>query len=165
MVLLDLLGARNPQFLNYFNRTERLYEHLVYTESRLLSLGSLEQPEQKYNKQNPAYFHPYSNPLFYTIRIEDDHLPFLHRNVRRNCYCYFMQIADEILCKFQKKKIFLKKMPIFRFLIQVPILHLIPHRFPEVWHTPQDNYDVIHFPTVANLDKILGIFCLEYLLL
>lgn len=115
MVLLDLLGARNPQFLNYFNRTERLYEHLVYTESRLLSLGSLEQPEQKYNKQNPAYFHPYSNPLFYTIRIEDDHLPFLHRNVRRNCYCYFMQIADEILCKFQKKKYFFKKNADFSF--------------------------------------------------
>lgn len=84
MVLLDLIGTRNPQFLNYFNKTGRLYDHLVYTESRLLSLGSFREYGSSYNKQQRAYFHPLSNPLFYNIRIEDDHIPFLVRKVSGN---------------------------------------------------------------------------------
>lgn len=81
MVLLDLLGTRNPQFLNYFNQTEQLYEHMVFTEARLHSLGAFKEYGSSNTRRQPAYFHPYSNPLFYTIRIEDDHIPFLNRNV------------------------------------------------------------------------------------
>lgn len=45
----------------------------------------------------------------------------------------------------------------------VKILHLIPHPFPEVWHTDRDNADIIHYPTVTNLNRILRVFVLEYL--
>lgn len=45
----------------------------------------------------------------------------------------------------------------------VPILHVIPLPFPQVWHTPDDNYSVLHFPTIASLNKIFQIFTLSYL--
>lgn len=45
----------------------------------------------------------------------------------------------------------------------VPILHLIPHPFPEVWHTSRDNRDAIDMSTVDNLCKILRAFVASYL--
>ncbi|XP_004711226.1 glutaminyl-peptide cyclotransferase [Echinops telfairi] len=45
----------------------------------------------------------------------------------------------------------------------VPILHLIPSPFPEVWHTMDDNEENLDPPTIDNLNKILQIFVLEYL--
>lgn len=45
----------------------------------------------------------------------------------------------------------------------VPVLHLIPIPFPEVWHTPGDNRDAVDINTVENINKILRIFLAEYL--
>ncbi|CRK93428.1 CLUMA_CG006964, isoform A [Clunio marinus] len=45
----------------------------------------------------------------------------------------------------------------------VPILHLIPVPFPEVWHKMNDNIDAIDVTTVENINKILRIFIAEYL--
>ncbi|GLH01892.1 Glutaminyl-peptide cyclotransferase [Gryllus bimaculatus] len=50
------------------------------------------------------------------------------------------------------------------FLLRgVPILHVIPHPFPEVWHTPRDNRDAVDLTTVDNLMKILRVFVASYL--
>lgn len=50
------------------------------------------------------------------------------------------------------------------FLLRgVPILHMIPHPFPEVWHTPRDNRDAVDLATVDNLMKILRVFVASYL--
>lgn len=45
----------------------------------------------------------------------------------------------------------------------VPVLHLIPVPFPKVWHTINDNRNVIDYKTVEDLCKILNVFVLEYL--
>ncbi|KAL5280507.1 QPCT family protein [Megaselia abdita] len=45
----------------------------------------------------------------------------------------------------------------------VPVLHLIPVPFPKVWHTVDDNRNVIDYKTVEDLCKILNVFVLEYL--
>lgn len=45
----------------------------------------------------------------------------------------------------------------------VPILHLIPVPFPEVWHKPGDNRSVIDMHTVENINRLLRIFVIEYL--
>jgi glutaminyl-peptide cyclotransferase len=45
----------------------------------------------------------------------------------------------------------------------VPIVHVIPTPFPEVWHKDSDNRQNIHFPTVNNLVKIFKIFVAQYL--
>ncbi|XP_075230629.1 glutaminyl-peptide cyclotransferase-like isoform X2 [Lycorma delicatula] len=53
--------------------------------------------------------------------------------------------------------------PFVRSNTPVPILHLIPTPFPSVWHTESDNYDVLHFPTIDNLNKIFRVFVVSYL--
>ncbi|XP_038670403.1 glutaminyl-peptide cyclotransferase-like [Scyliorhinus canicula] len=45
----------------------------------------------------------------------------------------------------------------------VPILHLIPSPFPQVWHRMEDNEDNLDPITIDNLNKILQLFVLEYL--
>ncbi|KAM8946271.1 glutaminyl-peptide cyclotransferase [Pelodytes ibericus] len=45
----------------------------------------------------------------------------------------------------------------------VPVLHLIPSPFPDVWHTMQDNEDSLDYVTIDNINKILQVFVLEYL--
>lgn len=50
------------------------------------------------------------------------------------------------------------------FMIRkVPILHIIPTPFPDVWHTPDDNRQAIDMHTVENLNKIFRVFIAEYL--
>lgn len=49
------------------------------------------------------------------------------------------------------------------FLLGVPVLHLIPSPFPEVWHTMDDNEENLDETTIDNLNKILQVFVLEYL--
>uniref|UniRef100_A0A182LYL7 Glutaminyl-peptide cyclotransferase n=1 Tax=Anopheles culicifacies TaxID=139723 RepID=A0A182LYL7_9DIPT len=45
----------------------------------------------------------------------------------------------------------------------VPILHIIPSPFPDVWHKLEDNGDIVDVPTVRNLIRIFSVFVLEYL--
>ncbi|XP_072491957.1 glutaminyl-peptide cyclotransferase isoform X1 [Notamacropus eugenii] len=45
----------------------------------------------------------------------------------------------------------------------VPILHLIPFPFPDVWHTMDDNEENLDKPSISNLNKILQVFVSEYL--
>ncbi|XP_078413414.1 glutaminyl-peptide cyclotransferase isoform X2 [Cetorhinus maximus] len=45
----------------------------------------------------------------------------------------------------------------------VPILHIIPSPFPQVWHRMEDNEDNLDPTTIDNLNKILQLFVLEYL--
>ncbi|OXB54920.1 hypothetical protein ASZ78_014184 [Callipepla squamata] len=47
--------------------------------------------------------------------------------------------------------------------IGVPVLHLIPSPFPEVWHTLEDTEENLDQTTIENLSKILQVFVLEYL--
>jgi hypothetical protein len=55
------------------------------------------------------------------------------------------------------------KTVISNFFSGVPILHLIPSPFPDVWHKEGDNYSALDFNTIANLNKIMRIFVAEYL--
>ncbi|XP_078261206.1 glutaminyl-peptide cyclotransferase [Rhinoraja longicauda] len=45
----------------------------------------------------------------------------------------------------------------------VPILHIIPTPFPQVWHSMEDNEINLDPTTIENLNKILQLFVLEYL--
>lgn len=70
LVLLDLLGAPNPNFYNYFKNTEFWYKQMGLAEQILANNKMLKD----YNPRN-SYFQPRS----INARIEDDHLPFLQR--------------------------------------------------------------------------------------
>uniref|UniRef100_A0A182INA0 glutaminyl-peptide cyclotransferase n=1 Tax=Anopheles atroparvus TaxID=41427 RepID=A0A182INA0_ANOAO len=50
------------------------------------------------------------------------------------------------------------------FLVRgVPVLHIIPSPFPDVWHKLEDNGDIVDLPTVNNLIKIFRVFIAEYI--
>ncbi|XP_063824743.1 glutaminyl-peptide cyclotransferase-like [Ostrinia nubilalis] len=77
LVLLDLLGAPNPAFYSYFRSTEKWYIRMVSAESRLADLDQLESYAKDIEDQNNKYFKLSSSRAI----IEDDHIPFLRRNV------------------------------------------------------------------------------------
>jgi glutaminyl-peptide cyclotransferase len=70
LILLDLIGARNPTFSNNFENTQRWFVRLSQIERELDQMNLL-----KNHKRNYFQFNRPLGP------IEDDHLPFLHRNV------------------------------------------------------------------------------------
>lgn len=74
LVLLDLIGAPNPTFYSYFLDTHSLYMELVDIEQKLNHLKYIEShpPETK-----TTYF----SKSFTLARIEDDHIPFMKKNV------------------------------------------------------------------------------------
>ncbi|KOC60619.1 Glutaminyl-peptide cyclotransferase [Habropoda laboriosa] len=75
LVLLDLIGAPDPTFYNYFSNTEKWYSLLIAIESTLASLNKFES--YSYEQPTQKYFQPYSMEA----SIEDDHIPFLHRDI------------------------------------------------------------------------------------
>ncbi|XP_049868829.1 glutaminyl-peptide cyclotransferase-like [Pectinophora gossypiella] len=75
LVLLDLLGAPDPVFYSYFQATEKWYVRLAAAEQRLAELNQLQAYTK--GKAEQTYFRLRSSGAF----IEDDHIPFLRRNV------------------------------------------------------------------------------------
>ena len=89
--MLDLLGGPEPRFYNYFPDTEGWYYQLVDIESRLGAAGFLVEhahnsaQAQSHNAQSRKKRHQgYFQPFSIQVGIEDDHLPFLRRNVSVN---------------------------------------------------------------------------------
>jgi len=112
-VLLDLLGAKDPTIISSQESTDPWFRKLIEIEEGLLSINAITTPRI------------FSNMRVRRLGIEDDHIPFLRRNV--------------------------------------PILHLIPVPFPDVWHKIEDNGDAVDYPTVEKLNKILRVFVSEFL--
>ncbi|XP_012543359.1 glutaminyl-peptide cyclotransferase isoform X2 [Monomorium pharaonis] len=75
LVLLDLLGAPDPTFYNYFKNTEKWYSLLVNIEKKLAHMRKFES--YSYGRPEQRYFQPYS----FEAHIEDDHIPFLKKDV------------------------------------------------------------------------------------
>ena len=76
-VLLDLLGAKNPNIPSYFPTTHWAYKHLAKVEARLRKLNLLESTP-------PRPFLPAAAKMPQTSRgyIADDHIPFMQRGVQ-----------------------------------------------------------------------------------
>lgn len=75
LVLLDLLGAPDPVFFSYFQSTEKWYVRLAVAEQRLAELDQFEGYSK--GKAEQTYFRLRSSGAL----IEDDHIPFMRRNV------------------------------------------------------------------------------------
>ncbi|XP_063773641.1 glutaminyl-peptide cyclotransferase isoform X2 [Pseudophryne corroboree] len=116
LILLDLIGAANATFPNYFQNTNRWYNRLQSIERRLHDLGLL-----KDHSTETLYF----LSSLRARQVDDDHVPFLQRGV--------------------------------------PVLHLIPSPFPDVWHTMEDTEENLDSSTINNINKIVQVFVLEYL--
>lgn len=115
LVLLDLLGTKDTKFYSFFPETERWHRHLSQIEKKLKASSLI----------------PSRQPLHFLEKstfgmIEDDHIPFLRRDV--------------------------------------PVLHIIPARFPAIWHTEKDDYSALDFPTIDTLNKVLQVFTYSYIM-
>uniref|UniRef100_A0A182J3R5 Glutaminyl-peptide cyclotransferase n=1 Tax=Anopheles atroparvus TaxID=41427 RepID=A0A182J3R5_ANOAO len=72
LVLLDLIGSENPKFYNFFPNTRNYHRRLSKIESGLR--------ENKLLLKDPKSGTMFLDETLYS-RIEDDHLPFLKRNI------------------------------------------------------------------------------------
>lgn len=117
------MGAPDPNFYNFFQDTEDEYLKFCDLEKQLSTLGMLEQYTYSgvTDKRDFTYFREGTIATF----IEDDHIPFLQRNV--------------------------------------PVVHVIPVPFPNVWHTLKDDRSIVDYQTVENLNRVLRLFVLQYL--
>ncbi|XP_067647844.1 glutaminyl-peptide cyclotransferase-like isoform X2 [Eurosta solidaginis] len=80
LVLLDLIGSADPTFYSFFANTEAWYSRFIALEERLSNVNMLDRYiSNGVSRQYPnRYFQP--NTLR-SSHIEDDHVPFLKRNV------------------------------------------------------------------------------------
>lgn len=69
LVLLDLLGASNPELHNFYPETSLWFDTMQQSERQMIS-SNLWSGSRNYFRSAPS-----------DNRIEDDHLPFLHRGV------------------------------------------------------------------------------------
>lgn len=71
LVLLDLIGHKDANFYNYFPNTARWFSRMVEAENKLDNLGLLSPRNTRYFVDRDAF----------NTNIEDDHIPFLKKNV------------------------------------------------------------------------------------
>lgn len=81
MVLLDLLGATNSQFPNFYRSTSWLFDKLVNLENRLNYQSILKTISAKTGEALISLFNPNSFLTYRGEMIGDDHVPFLTRGV------------------------------------------------------------------------------------
>lgn len=80
LMLLDLIGAPDPKFYSFFQNTESWYTRFLNIEARLADAGLMERyVSSGIARHDPdRYFQP---SALRSSFIEDDHIPFLKRNV------------------------------------------------------------------------------------
>lgn len=81
MVLLDLLGATNSQFPNFYRSTSWLFDKLINLENRLNYQSILKTISAKTGEALISLFNPNSFLTYRGEMIGDDHVPFLTRGV------------------------------------------------------------------------------------
>ncbi|KAI4139390.1 MAG: hypothetical protein L6R39_006309 [Caloplaca ligustica] len=83
-VLLDLLGAQNPNVPSYFKTTHWAYRKMADLERRLRSLSLFESVSKGASKRDTSPFLPdfdKKGDRWLGGAIEDDHIPFMDRGV------------------------------------------------------------------------------------
>jgi glutaminyl-peptide cyclotransferase len=81
MILLDLLGATNSQFPNFYRSTSWLFDKLINIENRLNYQSILKTISAKTGEALISLFNPNSFLTYRGEMIGDDHVPFLTRGV------------------------------------------------------------------------------------
>lgn len=135
-VLLDLLGAKNPNVPSYFKTTHWAYKHMADVEKRLRNLGLFKSSPNHESKRSAGQ--PRAKERVFLSEasktdsdrwlgglIGDDHEPFLARGVE--------------------------------------ILHIITSPFPRVWHTIDDDGEHLDIDTVEDWALLTTAFAAEWL--
>ncbi|TFK30202.1 glutaminyl-peptide cyclotransferase-like protein [Coprinopsis marcescibilis] len=83
LILLDLLGAKQPLIRSSFIDTAWMFDHMVAVEERLGTNGAFAYDEEQSMAPGKwtSYFVKRNKDIFHMGGIGDDHLPFLNRGV------------------------------------------------------------------------------------
>jgi glutaminyl-peptide cyclotransferase len=135
-VLLDLLGSQNPIIPSYFPTTHWAYKNMANVEKRMRAMRLLKS-SPNHSSKRPKNSRPTKEPMFLS-------------EVNKGAYAQWMGggIEDDHI-PFMKRG--------------VPVLHMIPNPFPEVWHTMEDDGPHLDMPTVEDWAKIVTGFTAEWL--
>jgi len=145
-ILLDLLGGKNPTIYNTVPETSWAFQRFIDIESKL-----------SYEELLPSIIHQLSltkgKSQHYGGNIDND-IDNDNENLRDRYFISGFSIQnlnmiDDDHRPFKDRG--------------VPVVHLIPQPFPDFWHTPKDNADVIVPEIVADFALILKVFVIEYL--
>ncbi|KAF9189261.1 hypothetical protein BGZ51_008192 [Haplosporangium sp. Z 767] len=140
-ILLDLLGAESPTVPSYFGSTNWAHQHTISIEQRLWDAKLL--GAQALERKNRAQE---------TVNEEDDEMDQLEADEPRQG---FMTTNEPWGGIDDDHRPFLQR--------GVPIFHVIPTPFPNVWHTLKDNADAISQEVVVDWANIFRTFAVEYL--
>ena len=137
-LLLDLLGAASPSVPSYYRTTHWAYKHLAALESRLRSLQLFHSSPNHPSKQRPR-----------SARAEPVFFPDAHK--------YDTDIP-------QGRRQFMIQDDHLPFLVRgVEVLHLIPSRFPSVWHKMTDDGAHLDMDTVEDWARLMSAFVAEWM--
>lgn len=132
-VLLDLLGSADVTIPSYFLPTHWAYQAMANVEVRLRQLGQFRSSPNHPSKQ--------------------------HRKQEKERL--FLTDADKEAKMFRPSMMGDDHVP---FLARgVEILHLIPSRFPNVWHKIIDDGEHLDMDTVEDWTKLITAFMAEYM--
>lgn len=153
-VLLDLLGAPNPRIPSYFQTTHWAYMGFAQTFDTLRSLGllrSADPPSLPNGMKKPSLSDSDSNTTSSDIpSLYDENHWFPDGAPEKN----------KIPESYDSSNVDFKTRPRWMSFIQddhipflargVEVLHLIPERFPEVWHRMEDDGEHLDLGVVKD---------------
>ncbi|KAI9729566.1 MAG: hypothetical protein M1834_006762 [Cirrosporium novae-zelandiae] len=140
-VLLDLLGSKDPVVPSYYKMTHWAYQKMANIEYRLRELGLF--------KSSPNY------PLKQRD-VENEAAP---RKSQREPY--FLTEADKVDEQWLGGMIQDDHIPFLRRGVE--ILHIIPSRFPPVWHKVKDDGAHLDLDTVEDWALLTTAFIGEWM--
>ncbi|KAI9183304.1 hypothetical protein H9P43_004221 [Blastocladiella emersonii ATCC 22665] len=133
-VLLDLLGAPRPTIFNLQRPTTSLFERLVHLETLLRREHDLLVSSDHSDEHDED-------------DDDGDHYPYFSPILANHQYAD-VAIEDDHLPFLERG---------------VPVVHVIPVPFPDVWHKVADNASALDRATLVNFARIFTAFCVEQL--
>lgn len=106
-----------------------------------------------------------SNPVMYNYYDEQElykHLVASEKALRIGHYLKGSHSLQNIFFKSQQIGHYVEDDHTPFLQRNVPVIHWIPSRFPDVWHTSSDNFDAVDMVTVEDMNTILRLFILRY---
>lgn len=141
-LLLDLLGAQDPSIPSYFLTTHWAYQNLAKLEERLRMLGQFKSAASKRDLGSGQ-----AGVAQERTRAEGRlWLPEANKDPASSFPSYMMQ-DDHI--PFMARG--------------VEVLHLIPNRFPSVWHRTEDDGEHLDTDTVEDWSTLVTAFAAEWM--
>jgi len=118
--------------LSYFEVTNDLHNLIADIEQDLRKSGQLDDCHVLFQKKT-----------HYDKDLLDDHIVF---DEQGNIIVNFILLFLTCICSS----------------IDVPVIHVSPHEFPNVLYTPADNVENLHYPTIRNMIKIIRCFVHDF---